>query len=242
MGYCWGGFALPFYFSWANNIALGCIFNGILMSIWLGRHGHEAAWQNRHFRSFGEFQETMRAWDRWGKVHVICSGAVLLMCLVFVAGSLWVFGGKAFEPVDEAAALDQNCFENVRKIALACEIYGYDCDGRLPQAGNWRQSVGALCPGHQIPKCLAGGTYSYNRNVAGKKASVLPASTVIVYEGDAKGLLAFPHGGRSNVACPKGTASVLRADGLTTVEWQGKPPERAPVASGPPKTVNRRKP
>lgn len=83
LGYCWGGLAFPFWFSICNNIALGCIFHGLLMGLWLGQNGHEAAWRHRRFRDFQHFRDEMRGWDTCGKFWVLV-GLGVLMCWVLM--------------------------------------------------------------------------------------------------------------------------------------------------------------
>jgi len=229
MGYCWGGYAMPFYFSWANNIGLGCLFNGLLMSLWLGRHGHEAAWKNRHFRSLREFQDTMRAWNRWGKVHVALSVGFLLLMLLFVLSSFAVFGRGSDKPATEADLDQAACLENMRQIAHACLIYSYDYDDRLPLAENRRPALTPLLPYDKLPQCPQKTAYAFNRNVSGRRLPDLPRFVGLIFEADEQGHIAYVHpascgGSDANVACSDGEAFGECSKHPGRVDWAGTPP------------------
>lgn len=101
MGWCWGGFGMGWIWGFVNNVLFGRLmlplevchsisggvpslagfFAGLHLanSLYLGRYGHGFAWQNRHFDSMEQFEETMKVWNLWG----LCS---FLIGLVIVAG------------------------------------------------------------------------------------------------------------------------------------------------------------
>lgn len=75
LGFCWGACILGRFWSWAMDYPVSWV--GAVTDPWrLGTEGYEIAWRHRRFASFGEFRETMAAWDR---AALVTAMAVLLV-------------------------------------------------------------------------------------------------------------------------------------------------------------------
>ncbi|MCE5239538.1 hypothetical protein LLH23_13765 [bacterium] len=232
MGFCWGGFALPLFFSFANNITLGCILYlvfGIVSAVWLGLLGHEEAWKHRRFQSLAQFHRTMRVWNACGKIAVVLHVVAVLFPLALFLASPEAFRLGSFDPATDGEVTADICRENLQSIAEACLMYSKDYDDRLPPAGDWHAALTPLLPGHRWPVCPLKTSYQANPNVCGRSLRGMPRTVVLVYEADGKGRLAHVH------PCPSGgkEAGVAFSDGEATTEctrhpgrmdWWGPPP------------------
>ena len=54
----------------------------LVYAIYIGIKGKELAWQNRRFDSMHQFEETMKAWNKWGIIVTVIE--VVLLVLYFV--------------------------------------------------------------------------------------------------------------------------------------------------------------
>ncbi|MHB8996983.1 MAG: hypothetical protein ACYC63_17195 [Armatimonadota bacterium] len=77
LGWCWGA-SLPttaFWWCITHRVWIGFLLLLPLVNVpvlvWLGLNGYCLAWHNRHFSSFRDFHEKMRAWSAWGFLLLI---------------------------------------------------------------------------------------------------------------------------------------------------------------------------
>ena len=85
MGWCWGAFT--FTWVWAigtrTYIAILISLLGVIGQFWLGASGHQLAWRHRRWTDMGQFQSSMRAWNRCG-LWVFVATAILLFAALIV--------------------------------------------------------------------------------------------------------------------------------------------------------------
>lgn len=85
---------------WGIIVLVASCFVGSLANLVLLIKGNEFAWQNRRFNSRQEYNETMNAWNYWGKIYLIFSiimsviGAILYVALIVFAISMEGSGGN----------------------------------------------------------------------------------------------------------------------------------------------------
>lgn len=62
----------------------------LVYAIYIGIKGKELAWQNRRFDSMMQFEDTMKAWNRWGIIVTVIEVVLLFLYIVFVFGlAMW---------------------------------------------------------------------------------------------------------------------------------------------------------
>jgi hypothetical protein len=90
MGWNWGAFLLHWIWAIAHSAWVGFVlafFLNPIGAIYLGIKGNELAWQNRHWDSIEQFQETQKAWTKWGVIVLIASVAIWIVVMVLSAGA-----------------------------------------------------------------------------------------------------------------------------------------------------------
>jgi len=101
-GWSFAGF-VPFgIFAFVNNMTMwgvvGLIVNILLgplyvvYAIIIGLQGKKLAWENRHFDSVQQFDDTMKAWNMWGLILLIVGVVIFILqgcvtCAALMAGN-----------------------------------------------------------------------------------------------------------------------------------------------------------
>ena len=97
-GWNWGAFMFTWIWLLCHNMVpfgigliLASFFFGplsIIASFYLGAKGNELAWTYKPFRNLQHFEETERAWSRWGLILFLisCGGGVLVFLLALLGG------------------------------------------------------------------------------------------------------------------------------------------------------------
>jgi hypothetical protein len=87
----WGLFAFMNGNSTMGAIGLVAQFFGLhlVYAIYMGIKGRELAWQGRRFDSVGQYDDTMKAWNKWGIIVTVVLG--ILLALYFVGVFVFAF-------------------------------------------------------------------------------------------------------------------------------------------------------
>lgn len=112
------------------------------------------------------------------------------------------------------------CFNNLKRLGMAAQMYAGDWDDRLPIATSWSTSLDLYDPEVGVMKCpLAKSQFSYamNSGLSSKKLGDFhdPSNTVLFFEADAWGPSAS--GGSEWLSPRHGGAFVVFADGSVRV-------------------------
>ncbi len=135
----WGVFALPLFWSFANEtkLPLLCLLlpfwflPGIntIFSIYCGIHGNEWAWQNKTWGNIHEFKDAQKTWAKLGFVYMLCVTLVSGYIILSLGGGLKnIFNTKNAEWDSEYC---QNDVQNFPSALLAFGTSGGNSVGSL---------------------------------------------------------------------------------------------------------------
>ncbi len=158
---------------------------------------------------------------------VIVSGIFLVMIPFFAALTLPALTAA------KSKAMEINCVNNEKQLAIATRMYSADNANHLPPAATWCDAIQKFAGQEKVFKCPAANAsdrcdYAFNAKLDGVDENTLNPQTVMIFESDA-GWNA--HGGPESLASgrhPKHTTIVAFADGhvemvpesrLGTLRW-----------------------
>ncbi|MGA2854570.1 MAG: DUF4190 domain-containing protein [Verrucomicrobiota bacterium] len=157
----------------------------------------------------------------------IVSGIFLFMIPIFAAMMLPALGAA------KQKAMEINCVNNVKQLALAIRIYSGDNKDKFPPAATWCDAIKTYAGSEKIFKCPAANSssrsdYAFNAKLDGIEESKIDPQTVMIFESDggwnANGgselMIGKPrHARMFVVAFADGSVQQLSQSRLNTLRW-----------------------
>ena len=156
----------------------------------------------------------------------IVSGVFLLMLPVLMAMLLPALAAA------KQKAMQINCMNNEKQLALAVRIYEGDNANHLPPAATWSDAIKSYAGSDKIFKCPAANAasrcdYAFNAKLDGMDANKVDPQTVMIFEADAgwdahggPEILASRHRNHvAVVAFADGHVEVVPASRLSSLRW-----------------------
>jgi len=111
-GVNWGGFLLPFFWSFAHKAWLWMAISFFCLpvaAVYLLIAGNKVAWENRQFASLDEFKKVQKAWTIWGLIIVPVGIVVgIIIFSAAVRGMLAMSRHASVVPMNMPPGMQQN--------------------------------------------------------------------------------------------------------------------------------------